>query len=129
MTRYRFLGVLHFVVGFLLLPLSLLFGFLALPLVMLGPLWILVLGFLLFRGGGDIRNWIRRTHIVALGFAILLCGHGVLSLQAAARSAEGGGGLLGGYGLIPIAFGLLLGLTSIVSLVLTRSPGGDQRRD
>jgi hypothetical protein len=122
MTRYRFLGALQIVVGLLLLPLSVAFGFLALPLVVLGPLWIAILGVLLLRSGGKLRHWVRRTHFVALVVSPLLCIHGVLALQAAARSAEGGGGLLGAYGVAPIAFGVLLGLTAIVSLILTRSP-------
>jgi hypothetical protein len=122
MKTYRFLGILQIAVGFLLLPLSLAFGVLALPLAVLGPLWIVILGVLLLRSGGKRRQWVRRTHLVALVLSVLLCVHGVLALQAAARSAEGGGGLLGVYGLVPIVFGMLLGLTSIVSLILTRSP-------
>jgi len=121
MTRFRILGVVHILVGLLLLPLSMMFGLMLAPLVVLGPLWIIALGILLWRSGVKVRRLVSRTHLVAIGVAVLLCIHGMLALQAAARSADEGGGLLGAYGLIPMAYGLLLVTFSIVSLVLARS--------
>jgi hypothetical protein len=121
MSRFRVLGAAHVIVGLLLLPVSMAFGLLLTPILALGPLWIVVLGVLLWRSSARVFTLARRTHIVGTAIAVLLLLHGILALRAAARSAAEGGGLLGAYGLIPIGYGLLLGLLSTVSLILTRS--------
>jgi hypothetical protein len=121
MSRFRVLGAAHVIVGLLLLPVSMAFGLLLAPILALGPLWIVVLGVLLWRSSARVFTLARRTHIVGTAIAVLLLLHGILALRAAARSAAEGGGLLGAYGLIPIGYGLLLGLLSTVSLILTRS--------
>jgi hypothetical protein len=113
----------HFLVGLLLLPVSLAFGAVLAPLMALGPLWIVALGVLLWRPSVRVLAWVRRTHLIAAAVAGLLSVHGILALRAAARSAAEGGGLLGAYGLIPLASGLLLGAISIASLVVARSGG------
>jgi hypothetical protein len=119
--RLRVLGAAHVIVGLLLLPLSTAFGLLVAPILILGPLWIVVLGVLLWRSSVRVVTLARRTHTVGVVIAVLLFLHGIMALQAAARSAAEGGGLLGTYGLIPIGYGLLLGLFSVVSLILMRS--------
>ena len=55
--RFRVLSLLHIVVGILLLPLSLVFGILLAPLFMLGPFWIVFLGF---------RFWVPGPRVVAI---------------------------------------------------------------
>ena len=120
-TRFRILGVTHFIVGFLLFPYSLVFGFPVALLFAVGPLWIMALGVLLWRPSPRVLSLLRRTHIIGAVIAVLLSVHGIQALRAAARSAAEGGGLLGGYGLIPIALGLLLGTSSMVSLIVARS--------
>ena len=99
------------------------FGLILAPVLALGPLWIVTLGVLLWRPSVRVLILTRRTHLIGAIVAALLCVHGILALRAAARSAAEGGGLLGGYGIIPVAYGFLLGTISIVSLVLARSQG------
>lgn len=48
----------------------------------------------------------------------LLIWHGVWARRAAAESAARGGGLLGGFGLLPIALGCGLALFSVIVLML-----------
>jgi hypothetical protein len=73
-------------------------------------LWMLALAVFSFRG---LTPWsataLRWTNIAVLGGAVLLGLGGLLALQAAARSAERGGGLLGAFGLMPITLGIALG--------------------
>jgi len=52
--------------------------------------------------------------------ALLLCAYGWMAYRAAEQSAASGGGLLGGYGVIPLALGLMIGGTAAVSLWLLR---------
>ena len=51
----------------------------------------------------------------------LLIWYGIIALQAADRSAARGGGLLGGFGLLPLGLGIGLACFSLVTLVLTRT--------
>ena len=126
-TPFRILGVVHVIVGLLLLPLTLFFGFLLAPVLLPGPIWIVILGIRLWRPSAQVGVLLRRTHWVGLTVAALLCGYGVLALQAAERSAAAGGGLMGGIGLIPLALGALLGGTAVISLWLARRLRSDDR--
>jgi hypothetical protein len=125
--RFRVLAVVHIFVGLLLLPLSAAFGLILTPIVALGPLWIVILGVLLWRPTVRKGILLRWTHIVGVVVAALLCTHGILALRAAERSSAEGGGLMGAYGLIPVAFGVLLGATSAASLWLLRTQRSGER--
>lgn len=57
--------------------------------------------------------------LVVVG-AVLMCGFGALALQTAGESAARGGGLLGAFGLIPLALGMATGGLAVVSLWLLR---------
>ena len=119
-TPFRILGVVHVIVGILLLPLTLFFGLLLAPVLLPGPVWIVMLGIRLWRPTRRVGIWLRRTHLVGVAVAALLCGYGAFALQAAQRSAAAGGGLLGAFGLIPLGLGALLGVTAVPSLWLAR---------
>jgi hypothetical protein len=130
------LGVAHVLTGaVLLLPMASLAGFasprglasppLPVALMVLSlvvfPAWILLMGIRSFwpRTPGAIRA-LRWTHSVAIAVSLLGLG-GLLMLQAAERSASHGGGLLGGFGPLPIAPGLLVGGLVLASLWLLRA--------
>jgi hypothetical protein len=85
-------------------------------------LWMLALAVFSFRG---LTPWsataLRWTNIAALAGAVLHGLGGLLALQAAARSAERGGGLLGAFGLMPITLGIALGGLALASLWLLRA--------
>ena len=119
-TPFRILGVVHVIVGILLLPLTLFFGLLLAPVLLPGPVWIVMLGIRLWRPSSRVGVLLRRTHCVGMTVAALLCVYGVFTLQAAERSAAAGGGLMGGFGLIPLGLGALLGCTAVTSLWLAR---------
>ena len=119
-TPFRILGVVHVIVGLLLLPLTLFFGVLLAPVLLPGPVWIVILGIRLWRPSARVGVLLRRTHLVGVAVAALLCGYGAFALQAAQRSAAAGGGLLGAFGLIPLGLGALLGVTAVPSLWLAR---------
>ncbi len=121
LTPFRILGVVHVIVGLLLLPLTVFFGLLLVPILLPGPVWVAILGIRLWRPSARVGVLLRRTHLVGLTIACLLCAYGVLALQAAERSAAAGGGLLGGFGLIPLGLGAILGATAVTSLWLGRS--------
>jgi hypothetical protein len=120
LVSLRILAVVHMIVGLLLLPFSFIFGLLFAPFLAAGPLWLVILGVRLWAPTPWIEGLVRRTHWVGVGLAGLLCAHGILALQAAERSAAKGGGLLGGYGLFPLGIGIVLGITSGVSLWLMK---------
>ena len=121
LTPFRILGVIHVIVGILLLPLTLFFGLLLVPILLPGPVWFVILGVRLWRPTARVGVWLRRTHFVGVTVAALLCAYGVFALRAAERSAAAGGGLLGGFGLIPLGLGAILGATAVTSLWLGRS--------
>lgn len=57
---------------------------------------------------------------LAVVAATVLCGFGALALRTAGESAARGGGLLGAFGLVPLALGLATGGLAVVSLWLLR---------
>jgi hypothetical protein len=126
-TPFRILGVVHVIVGLLLLPVTMFFGLLLAPVLLPGPVWIVMLGFRLWRPSARVGVLLRRTHCVGMTVAALLCVYGVFALQAAERSAAAGGGLLGAFGLIPLGLGVLLGGTAVTSLWLARGLKSDDR--
>lgn len=116
----RALAIGHIAIGVLLLPLTLSGGILA-PILMIGPVWGIVLGVRLWRPQPGSFVVLRRTHWVFLLIDGLLIWYGVFALEAAARSAARGGGLLGGLGLIPLGLGIGMACFSVVTLVAARS--------
>jgi hypothetical protein len=111
------------IVGLVSLPFSILFGPLCVPVLLPGSLWLIVLGYRLWRPSERVALLLRRTHLATAALAVLLVVYGHLMLEGARRSAAAGGGLLGGFGLLPLALGLLLAATSGASLLLAwRAP-------
>lgn len=110
------LGIAHILISIILLPSALFLGFFTVPVVVPGLIWLAVLGFRLWRPNRSVGTALRVTHTVLAPMSILLVLYGWFCVNAARRSAEAGGGLLGGFGLIPIAMGILAGALSAVSL-------------
>jgi hypothetical protein len=126
----RVLGAFHVLVGLLMLPFSIVFGIATAPILALGALWMVVLGFRLWSPGERILVLARRTHVVSAAIAGLLALYGAFALRAAERSAAKGGGLLGGFGFLPLAAGALLGCLALTSLwVAGRGIAAVRRKD
>jgi hypothetical protein len=118
MIAFQTLSIAHVVAGALLAPISVMFGLAAAPILVFGPLWMIVLGFRIWTPSAQAIAALRRTHRVSLAFAALLVTYGIFALRAAERSAASGGGLLGGFGLVPLSAGVVLGAVAVPSLVL-----------
>lgn len=118
---FRLLGLAHVGIAIVLLPMALFLGFVSVFVVTPALVWLAILGFWLWWPSRRLRGLLRFTHLLLTPFSILLVVYGVLALGAAQRSAEAGGGLLGGFGFIPIVTGLLAGSVSIVSLYASQS--------
>lgn len=113
------LGVAHVVTALVLLPATLFFGYYSMIVLVPALIWLVILGVRLCRPGGRLRRQLLITHIVLAPLAGLLVAYGAWALRAARQSAEGGGGLLGAVGVIPIGMGLVAGLLSLITLVTT----------
>ena len=118
---FRILGAAYVAFAFWLLPLSMLIGFFSVLVILPALIWLVIIGFWLWRRDRRARGALRYTHVVLASIAIALVVYGIFALYAAQRSAEAGGGLFGAFGLIPIAWGLLAGSLSIVSLCVSYS--------
>jgi hypothetical protein len=119
--RSSLLGLAHLLVAVVLLPLAGFFGCFSMALALPGIAWLVVLGVRLMRSDRSVRKALRSTHLVLGPLAVLLVIYGLYCLRAAAASAEAGGGLLGAFGLIPIAMGVLTGCLSVIALWASRS--------
>jgi hypothetical protein len=117
----RVLGVAHIVVAIVLLPTATLLSLLSIVVVLPGLFWLIVLGVRLWRPGAGLRTALRVTHLVMAPLGGLLIVYGIFCLRAPQRSAEGGGGLLGAFGLVPLVWGLLAAGLSLASLALSFS--------
>ena len=115
------LGVAHFLVAIVLLTAVTFLAFFTIPVIVPGLIWLAILGFRLCRADRTLRTALRVTHAVLGSLAILLLVYGWFCLEAARRSAEAGGGLLGAVGLIPIVMGTFAGSLSVVSLFAAQS--------
>ena len=116
----RLLAVAHIIAAVALLPMTLFLGAGVAPLLVVLPLWYGLLGIWLFRPSLTVRTALRTTHIVMAPFALGVGAYGVFALKAAQRSAEGGGGLLGTFGVIPIVISILLVIVTVWSLLVIR---------
>ena len=85
------------------------------PLIALG-VWMLVLGRAARRAEPGLRVLLLRTHGMLLVLALATMAVGMADLRAAARSAQHGGGLLGGLGLIPLGLGGMLAAFNVAVL-------------
>ena len=117
----RALAVGHIAIGLLLLPVALVSAGILAPILMVGPIWGIVLGVRLWRSGSDVFAALRRTHWTFLVIEGLLVAYGIFALRAAERSAAQGGGLLGGFGLLPLGLGIVMACFSGVTLVIARA--------
>ena len=97
------------------MPLTLAGGIVA-PLLMAGPVWAVVLGVRMWQRHPNAGRAVRRTHAAFLVIDALLIWYGVWALRAGAESAARGGGLLSGFGIIPIALGCGLAFFSVIVL-------------
>jgi len=95
------------------------FGSLPAPVLALVPIWIIVGGCLMWRPRAGAVAATRRTAWVSLVFGIVAIASGLFALRAAARRAAAGGGLLGAFGLLPLALGLAIACLAGISLALT----------
>ena len=114
----RALAVAHIVIAIVLIPMTL-FPLTLAPVLLIGPVWSIRLGLRMWRREPGVVRTLRRTHYTFLVVDGLLIWWGFAALRAAEESAKRGGGLLGGFGLIPIGVGVTLALFSIVTLLLT----------
>jgi hypothetical protein len=101
------------------MPLTLAGG-IAAPLLIAGPLWAVVLGVRMWRRQPNVGRALRRTHAAFLVIDMLLIWYGTWALRAGAESAARGGGLLSGFGVVPIVLGCVLAMFSLAVLLLTR---------
>lgn len=123
----RLLGVAYLAASPVALALTLFFGFLAAPVLLIGVAWLFAVGVRLIVGSPGAASQARRTAIFAAPVAVLIGAYGLFALRAAARSADEGGGLLGGFGLIPLLLALLLlALTALTPLLTRRSDHPDR---
>ena len=114
----RALAVAHIVIAMVLMPMTL-FPLILAPLLLIGPVWSVRLGLRMWRREPGVVRTLRRTHYAFLAIDAGLIWWGIVALGAAEESARRGGGLLGGFGLIPIGIGATLALFSVVTLLLT----------
>jgi len=117
----RALAVGHIAIGLFLLPVALVSAGILGPILMVGPIWGIALGVRLWRSGSDVFAALRRTHWTFLVIDGLLVAYGIFALRAAERSAAQGGGLLGGFGLLPLGLGIVMACFSGVTLVMARA--------
>ena len=115
----RALAAAHIVIAVALMPLTLAGG-IAAPMLIAGPVWAVVLGVRMWNRQPNVGRALRRTHAAFLAIDALLIWYGLWALRAGAASAARGGGLLSGFGVIPIALGCGLALFSVIVLLLTR---------
>lgn len=116
---YRALSAVHFLIAIPLIGLSTFFGLVMVPVLAAVPIWFCVLGNQLWHGPSPRTcRWMRVTHLLSLFLSAALVVIGVFTLQAAARSAAHGGGLLGAFGFIPLGVGVVLAALAIASLSL-----------
>jgi hypothetical protein len=121
----RALAVGHIAIGLLLLPVALVSAGILAPILLVGPIWGIVLGVRLWRSGAEVFAALRRTHWTFLLIDGLLVAYGIFALRAAERSAAQGGGLLGGFGLLPLGLGFVMACFSGVTLVMARGAPQD----
>jgi len=121
----RALAVGHIAIGLLLLPVALVSAGILAPILLVGPIWGIVLGVRLWQSGAEVFPALRRTHWTFLLIDGLLVAYGIFALRAAERSAAQGGGLLGGFGLLPLGLGFVMACFSGVTLVMARGAPQD----
>ena len=109
------LAVAHVIIAIALMLLSTLTVF-AFPLFLIGPVWAIMLARRMWRSDPTVIQPLRRTHYVFLAIDAVMIAYGLLALKAAEESARRGGGLLGGFGIIPIAIGAVLAVFSLIVL-------------
>ena len=109
------LAVAHVIIAIALMLVSTLTIF-AFPLFLIGPIWAIMLARRMWRADPTVIQPLRRTHYVFLGIDAVMIAYGLLALKAAEESAKRGGGLLGGFGIIPIAIGSVLAVFSVIVL-------------
>ena len=103
-------------------------GFLVAPILLLGVAWLAAVGAKLLTASSRAVPQARRTAVVTIPVALLIGAYSLWTLDAAARSSDEGGGLLGGFGLIPMVLAITLAVISILTFVLTRPDNGSDGR-
>lgn len=67
---------------------------------------------------------LRGINVLGAVVGVLLIGYGAFALDAAEKSARSGGGLLGAFGFVPMAFGAYLVVASLVTIGMLRRATG-----
>jgi hypothetical protein len=88
------------------------------PLGALG-VWTVALGRWTWALKPQAFKMLLLTHGILLVPGSLAGANGILALRAAEKSAAHGGGLLGGLGMIPLAFGVGVAFFALCSIVIT----------
>ncbi len=117
------LGLYHLLVAILLLPLALVMGLLSIPVILPGLVWLVLLGIRIIKNKRPVRGAILITASLLALVAGHLLWYGFYCLEAAARSAESGGGIMGSVGVIPIVMGGASLILSLSSFAAIRSKG------
>ena len=143
-TVLRFVALCHFAYSATLLAAAVWFGASALsvlphmssgtpltnlPAVLLiaatigGPpaalaIWMAVLGRVVWRRLPDARAALLWTHSVLLVAGAVACAIGIAGMEAAARSSERGGGLLGPVAVLPLFVGLPMVALALCSIAV-----------
>jgi len=116
----RILGRVYLVAALVALTMTLFFGFLVAPVLLVGVVWLGAVGGKLLAGSPRAVPQARRTAVASIPIAVVMGAYGLWALRAAARSANEGGGLLGGFGLIPLVLAVTLAIVSALTFALTR---------
>lgn len=103
------------------LPISLmmLVGVVALLLIPVAvPIWAVLVGHVLLSPTKVGLRVLRCGNLCCVGMGFLLCAYGKYCIDAAEKSAQAGGGLLGAYGLLPLGVGMALCIAGLSSLLI-----------
>ncbi len=117
----RMLGLAHIGIAIVHLPNILFFTLLSAPIFLPLLLWLVFLGGWLWRPDKKLQTALRRTHYVLAPYAVFLIAFGINALHGAQLSAGKGGGLMGAFGLIPLAMGTLSGALSLATFGILHS--------
>jgi len=88
-------------------------------LVMAG-IWFILLGRWIWSGGPGVNSKLLATHGSVMIIGAVLVIYGIYALRAAIYSAKTGGGLLSGFGLLPLSMGLLAIGVALTAIIIAR---------
>lgn len=89
------------------------------PLALIG-VWFTVLGSRMWTGHPNVWISVLRTHRPLLILGCLAVAYGIIAIGAAQSSAAKGGGLMGGFGIFPLTFGVCISSMSLLSIIVAK---------